>query len=79
MDGQPLIGIKQLHKDLPKVAEAVRRGKSFIVMKHAKPLFRIEPIQRQGKKKYTFEDMLKIRFRAEKNLSKKIDHYVYGV
>ena len=43
------IGVKQLHRDLPKIAERVRRGQSFIVMKHAKPILRIEPV-RQTKK-----------------------------
>ena len=75
-----MIGIKQLHADLSKVAQAVERGNSYIVMRHAKPLFRIEPIGRYGNKKYTLKDLMNIRFDSpDKNLSKKIDHYVYGV
>ncbi len=73
------IGIKQLHKDLKRVTQSAAKGKTFIVMNHTKPLCRIGPIQKLQNKKYTFADMLKIQFKAEKDLSKKIDHYVYGV
>ncbi len=77
---ETVIGIKQLHKDLSKVTRAAEKGRTFIVMKHAKAVFRIEPIQKQSKKKYTFKDLMSIRFDSDdKDLSKKIDHYVYGI
>lgn len=74
------IGIKQLHKDLKRVTQSAANGKTFIIMNHTKPLCRIGPIPKQKKKKYTLNDLLSIRFdNDDKDLSKKIDHYVYGV
>ncbi len=74
------IGVKEFHTNLPKIARAVRRGTSYIVMKHARPLFRIEPMQKDpAHRKYTFEDLMKLRFRnGEKNLSQRVDEIVYG-
>ena len=75
-----IIGIKQLHKDLTKVAMAAQKGKSFIVVKYAKPVFRIEPVRTVRAANYTLDDFKKIRFSsAYPNLSKHIDRYVYGV
>ena len=74
------IGVKQLHRDLPKIAERVRRGQSFIVMKHAKPILRIEPVRQTKKKKYTLADLMTIQLSGgDKNLSKHIDQVVYGI
>ena len=76
-----IIGIKQLHKQLSKIAEATQRGKSFVVIKHAKPIFRIEPFS-NPKINYTLSDLADIQFsdpKDDKNLSKHIDHFVYGV
>lgn len=73
------IGIKQLHTKLKTITRAAVLGRSFIVLKNARPVFRIEPVVKQTKKAYTLADIMKIRFRGrEKNLSKKIDHIVYG-
>jgi antitoxin (DNA-binding transcriptional repressor) of toxin-antitoxin stability system len=80
-----VIGIKQLHKELPRVARSVLRGCSFVVLKHANPLFRIEPINPSLKmkryaKKYTLQDLAKIRFRSkEHDLSQRIDEIAYEV
>ncbi len=75
-----IIGIKKLHQDLTKISLAASRGESFIVVKHAKPVFRIEPAYASLKKKYTLQDFKKIRFKSkDRNLSKKVDRIVYGV
>ena len=77
-----MIGVKEFHANLPKVARGVSRGMSYIVMKHARPLFRVEPtrVPPRGKKQYTLRDLMKLRFRSgEKNLSQRIDEIVYGV
>lgn len=76
-----IIGIKQLHKELTKVAHAAQRGKSFLVVRHAKPVFRIEPAMPAGKrKKYQLSDLLALRFHSgDKNLSQKVDEIVYGI
>lgn len=75
-----IIGIKELHKELTRVAAATQKGKSFIVLKHAKPIFRIEPVRQMGKKRYTIADILELQFHSgKKSLSKNIDKIVYGI
>ena len=80
-----IIGVKQLREELPKIAQAVKRGQSFLVMRHHEQLFRIEPpTQKNSDQKFTpgqsllreFKDM---QFRGGKNLSKNIDRIVYGL
>ena len=74
-----IIGIKKLHQDLTQISLAASRGESFIVVKHAKPVFRIEPV-RQFSKRYTIDDLKKLRFNVkDRNLSKKVDKIVYGI
>lgn len=73
-----MIGIKELHGKLGTIAAATRRGKSFLVMRHAEPVFRIEPIQSPNQKTYTLEDIKKISFHGQdEKLSKKVDEIVY--
>jgi antitoxin (DNA-binding transcriptional repressor) of toxin-antitoxin stability system len=77
-----IIGIKQLHKELTQITKKVSRGESFLVMKHSTPVFRIEPENTAGAKKYTLDELLGTRFKfktKDKNLSKKVDEIVYGV
>ncbi len=74
-----IIGIKQLHSTLKKVADAALMGQSFLVVKNSKPVFKIEPIKSVGNKKYSLKDFSKIKFFAkDKNLSKKIDQIAYN-
>ena len=75
-----IIGIKQLHKDLTAVAEAAARGKSFVVVRHAKPVFRIEPMRSETKKTHTLEDVGRLGFHShDKKMSKMIDQLLYAV
>jgi len=37
------IGVKELRQNLDKYAKRVRKGESFLVMKHNQPLFEINP------------------------------------
>ena len=39
-----IIGLKQLRNNVASYAKEVQRGKSFIVVKQSKPLFKISPI-----------------------------------
>ena len=74
------IGIKQFHKDLSKITRAVMRGHSFLILKHATPVFNVTPASPPAPKKYTLQDLFSIRFKSgDKNLSKKIDKIVYGI
>ncbi len=80
-----IIGVKQLREQLPKIAQAAKRGQSFLVMRHHETLFRIEPPtpQRSSQSLNTGERLIKafkhLKFSGSKNLSKQIDHIVYGI
>lgn len=38
-----IIGLKELRQNMDRYAEKVKCGKSFIVLKRSKPLFKISP------------------------------------
>ncbi len=40
-----IIGLKDLRQKMAEYSEKVKKGKSFIVVKRSKPLFKISPIQ----------------------------------
>jgi len=72
------IGVKELYSSLTKITRATNRGESFIVMKHAKPLFRIEPLLTH-QKEYTFDDLKKLQFKGGgRHTSGNVDKFVYG-
>lgn len=70
------IGVKQLHKELKNIAKETRKGKSFLVMNRTEPIFRIEPVAPKPQK--SMDDLFKIHFSGDKNLSKNIDKILYG-
>lgn len=43
-----MIGLKDLRQNVANYAKEVGRGKSFIVIKRSKPLFKITPISETG-------------------------------
>ena len=75
-----IIGVKQLYRELPRIARAAGRGQSFTVVKYAKPIFTIEPLAKKVTKKYTLADVFALRFKGgSPNASKNVDKIVYGV
>lgn len=40
-----IVGLKELRQNLDKYAALVKKGKSLIVIKRSKPVFRIEPLE----------------------------------
>ena len=74
------IGIRELSRNLKKIAEAARRGRSFIVVKNTTPVFKIEPMnQIKTGKKYSPDDFRHAEFSGPKDLSERIDEFVYGI
>ena len=74
-----IIGMKELQNSLSRVTREVDAGRSFIVLKHARPAFRIEPMPSREKKTHTLADLYDIRFKTgDRNLSKKVDRILYG-
>lgn len=41
---EKLIGLKDLRLNMNKYADEVKAGKSFIVLKQSKPLFKLSPV-----------------------------------
>jgi len=79
-----IIGVKQLYKDIQKIAKRTAKGESFLVVSRSKPIFEINPHQQpkkqRGKKRTLLEEFEELQFNSgEKDLSKKIDKIVYGV
>ena len=74
-----IIGIKELHRNLKNISQEVQKGSVFIVVKHGKPVFEINPYQEKIEKKYQLADFMKLRFSSsEGNLSKIVDKIVYS-
>ena len=42
---EQIIGLKKLREDINYYASAVKRGKSFIVVRKSKPLFKVTPLE----------------------------------
>lgn len=43
-----IIGLKELREKLPVYERRVREGRSFIIMKRSKPIFKICPVDEGG-------------------------------
>lgn len=54
------IGVRELREETAKYAKRVQKGESFIVLKHARPLFRIGPVDEEAGWE-TIIDFTKIR------------------
>ncbi len=42
-----LISIKEFRETLSNVADAVAQGESFLVMRHSRPAFKVEPLEEE--------------------------------
>ena len=81
-----IIGIKELHKNLKRVADAAQKGASYTVVRDSKPVFRIEPalpfvFRRtvRASKSGTYKDFLALAVKTgDRHLSRKVDEIVYG-
>ena len=43
-----IIGLKDLRENTQKYVDAAARGKSFVVVRRSKPIFRVEPVDEWG-------------------------------
>lgn len=71
------ISVRELH-NVPAIARGIRQGKSYVVVKHSKPLFNIVPTDKMQPKTHTMKDLLAISFKGGKHLSRDIDKILYG-
>lgn len=44
---EQIIGLKELREHVSKYSSAVEKGKSFVVVKKSKPIFKISPIDKE--------------------------------
>lgn len=54
-----LVGLKELRQNIDKYATQVTKGKSFVVLRRSKPLFKITPVEDEEWE--TIIDFTKIR------------------
>ena len=73
------ISVRELHKDLPKIACAVKKGSSYIVVKHNTPLFRLTPLlEDHVQPLYKKEDFSALMFdHTDPQLSSLMDDIIY--
>jgi antitoxin (DNA-binding transcriptional repressor) of toxin-antitoxin stability system len=45
---EKLVALKELRLNMDKYSKEVQSGKSFIVLKQSKPLFKISPVENEG-------------------------------
>ena len=45
---EKIIGLKELRQNMEKYASEVKRGRSLIVVRKSKPLFKISPLEEGG-------------------------------
>lgn len=76
---EKIIGVRDLVRNTKSVSRETRKGISFVVTRNADPIFRIEPLAKRQHGVHTLADLLSIRFRGAKNLSKTVDRIVYGI
>lgn len=43
-----IIGLKELRENLGDYEKLIKAGRSFVVMKHSKPIFSIGPVEQGG-------------------------------
>ena len=58
---QNIIGLKELRLNMPKYAQKVQKGQSFIVVKQSKPLFKISPLEQTDEQWEEAVDFTKIK------------------
>ena len=56
-----IVGLKELRENMEKYASLVKKGKSFIVVKRSKPLFKISSIDEDDGLWQTVIDFTKLR------------------
>ncbi len=75
-----VIGIRDLHRNIAAIAKATKRGRTFVVAKHAKPLFRIQPMEERHTHIFTLADLVSLQFKSRhKRLSQDVDRVTYGI
>ena len=56
-----IVGLKELRENMEKYASLIKKGKSFIVVKRSKPLFKISSIDEDDKLWETVIDFTKLK------------------
>ncbi len=59
-----IVGLKELRENMEKYASLIKKGRSFIVVKRSKPLFKISSIDEDDELWETVIDFTKLRKRG---------------
>ncbi len=59
-----IVGLKELRENMEKYASLIKKGRSFIVVKRSKPLFKISSINEDDELWETVIDFTKLRKRG---------------
>jgi len=75
-----ILGVKELYKNLNKIAQRAEKGEVFTIVKRSKPIFQLIPYKAmEKKKKYTIQDFLRLQFKGGGKISKQVDKIAYGI
>lgn len=73
------IGVREFRQNFEKIERAVKRGQSFVVTRHQKPIFHIH--LPQDKELHVGKQLIKdfegLMFKGDPDLSQRIDEIVY--
>jgi len=67
---EQIIGLKELRQDVEKYADEVKKGKSLIVVKRSKPLFKMTPVEEEWEEVIDFTKIRKGGVEIEEVLSR---------
>jgi antitoxin (DNA-binding transcriptional repressor) of toxin-antitoxin stability system len=56
-----IVGLKELRENMDKYASQVQRGKSFIVVRRSKPIFKVSPLSEDSGEWERVIDFTKIK------------------
>ena len=56
-----IVGLKELRENMEKYASLIKKGRSFIIVKRSKPLFKISSIDEDDKLWETVIDFTKLK------------------
>lgn len=81
---ETIVSIRQLHKNLGRIARRVKKGERVLVLRHSEPMFVLTPYEEKRHlarvPKYGLADLQKLKVKGgDRNISRKIDKIVYDI
>lgn len=67
---EDIVGLKELRENFDKYATLVKRGKTLIIVKRSKPVFRLAPLEEEWEEAIDFTKIRKGGVRIKELLSR---------